>query len=116
MVLQILGQPPFTPPKVQHFRRPSPQSGLTDMISDMLAVIPTAQIIDWYHKTCEPDPEFQELMAKLKGEDFLKVVARFRADPAFSVMRSGLTDLGIDMVAVEAWLNRVFGWPIPSRF
>ncbi|XP_046403219.1 uncharacterized protein LOC124168887 isoform X2 [Ischnura elegans] len=109
-VLDILGIPEFKPSKFPRFRNSMLRSGLTNMINDIIAVLPVDEIANWFITTCEPDPEFQELITRLKSDSFLVVVNTVRQDPAFPEMVSGLQKLDIDTEAVHNFLHNYFGW------
>ncbi|KAG8238497.1 hypothetical protein J437_LFUL018276 [Ladona fulva] len=109
-ILDLLNIPPVGPAKLVRHLHPSTQSGLTDMINEILGVLPVQDIINWFHSTCEPDPDFQELMARLRGDEFKVIVNAVSSDPAYATMRAGLKSLDVDVDAVEKFLNDTFGW------
>ncbi|XP_071442837.1 protein G12-like [Hetaerina americana] len=109
-VLDILGIPEIHPSRMPRFRKPELRSGLTNMINEIIAALPVDQIADWFTTTCEPDPEFQDLLAHLRSDSFKVVVNAVVTDPAFPEMVSGLQRLDIPTDEVADFLHNYFGW------
>ncbi|KAG8236585.1 hypothetical protein J437_LFUL015773 [Ladona fulva] len=98
LVLDLLGLPNVTPVLVHRF--PSTQSGLTEMVDKMLALLPLDEIAKWYFTTCEPNLEFQDVLARMRRDEFKVIVTAVKEDPAFTTIRQGLINLDVDVTAI----------------
>ncbi|KAG8238471.1 hypothetical protein J437_LFUL016928 [Ladona fulva] len=83
---------------------------LMDMVNDILAVIPLDKIKQFYHDKVENDPEFQELLRRLRSPEFKELAEAVRSMPEFADMLDRLKKHGIDVDTILQKINDFFGW------
>ncbi|KAG8236587.1 hypothetical protein J437_LFUL015775, partial [Ladona fulva] len=96
---KILGLPTIPPPTVRQIA--ARESGIIRMINDILAVIPVPEIKKWFYNTCLPDKAFQELLMKLRSQEFRDLVDNVYNSEEYRALTDVLRTQGVDVDAIE---------------
>ncbi|KAG8236584.1 hypothetical protein J437_LFUL015770 [Ladona fulva] len=98
------GLPPIVPPKIRMAR----ESGIIVMVKEILTLLPVEDIKNWYHTVCEPDPVFQDFLAKLRSPEFLNIVMAVYNSPQYQELTAIMVAQGIDVAAIEEVIRNFF--------
>ncbi|XP_046403969.1 uncharacterized protein LOC124169418 [Ischnura elegans] len=101
---ELLDLPPFQPQdSTPHLS--ADESGVIRMINDMLKLLPLQDILNWYNTVCYPNPNFQELLTRIRSPEFKQLVSDIMASNEYDELTSILKSFGIDVQAIEQMIK-----------
>ncbi|XP_046402899.1 uncharacterized protein LOC124168677 [Ischnura elegans] len=107
-VLDLLAIPPLAYKTLK--ASDSSRSGVMGMFDDIVDTLPLDNMYEWYKTRCEPDPEFQDLLKRLRSQEFQVIVNTVRSDPAFTKMLEHLEKMRVNMDPLREFCRSYLRW------
>ncbi|XP_046402856.1 uncharacterized protein LOC124168644 isoform X4 [Ischnura elegans] len=103
----MLGLPHINPPVRQRLVAPKT---IMSMVFEILSILPIEDIKNFYHEKVENDPDFINLLARMRSPEFKKIVDTLRAMPEYQDLLNGLRENGVPVDEILQAINGFFGW------